>query len=81
MYSQDGSTNGTAIERYYNIGIRAYEKTGHVVSPGPHLEQWFHEARFTEIHVQKYLLPMGPWPKDEHLVGDLDLHYLSRTYD
>ncbi|KAJ9218230.1 hypothetical protein DTO166G4_96 [Paecilomyces variotii] len=67
MYSQDGSTTGTSIEQYYNIGIRAYEKTGHVVSPGPHLEQWFHEAGFTEIHVQKYLLPMGPWPKEEHL--------------
>lgn len=65
--SQDGSTNGTSIEQYYKVTTEAFAKAGYTVSPGPNLAQWFHEAGFEDIHVQKYGIPMGTWPRDEHL--------------
>lgn len=67
MYSQDGSSKGTSIEEYYNIIIPAYEKAGVEVSPGPKLEGWFRDAGFEDIHVHRFLVPIGAWPKDETL--------------
>ncbi|KAL1966263.1 hypothetical protein VTN77DRAFT_4616 [Rasamsonia byssochlamydoides] len=66
MYSEDGSTKGTSIEQYYKVTTEGFTKAGYVVSPGPGLEQWFREAGFEDIHVQKYRIPMGPWPKDKY---------------
>lgn len=65
--SQDGSTNGTAIEQYYRVTTEAYAKAGYTVSPGPQLAQWFYQSGFQDIHVLKYVIPMGTWPKNEHL--------------
>lgn len=66
--SEDGSLKGTAFEQYFNEVIGAFNKNGYVGSPGPHLEQWFREAGFVDIHVQKYRVPMGTWPKDPYYV-------------
>ncbi|KAL1974938.1 hypothetical protein VTN31DRAFT_5142 [Thermomyces dupontii] len=30
-------------------------------------EQWFKEAGFVNIHVEKFVIPYGVWPKDPHL--------------
>ncbi|GAE00281.1 methyltransferase, putative [Paecilomyces variotii No. 5] len=65
--SQDGSTKGTSIEQYYKVGTEAFAKAGYCVSPGPHLEGWFREIGFEDIHVKKYTIPMGIWPKDRKL--------------
>ncbi|KAL1966353.1 hypothetical protein VTN77DRAFT_4495 [Rasamsonia byssochlamydoides] len=66
LKSEDGTTKGTAIERFYNEVLSAFEKAGYCTRPGPSLEQWFREAGFVDIHVQKYRIPMGAWPKDPH---------------
>lgn len=29
------------------------------------------EAGFVDIHVRKYPVPMGVWPKDPYYVGDV----------
>lgn len=68
--SEDGSIKGTAIEKYYTEVINAFEKAGYPTRPGPHLEEWFREAGFVDIHVQKYRVPLGPWPKDPYYVCD-----------
>ncbi|KAL1975347.1 hypothetical protein VTN31DRAFT_3739 [Thermomyces dupontii] len=65
--SPDGSLNGTALQQYYDEIYGAFEDAGYEVRPGPKLEQWFKEAGFVNIHVEKFVLPYGVWPKDPHL--------------
>ncbi|KAL1973718.1 hypothetical protein VTN31DRAFT_5278 [Thermomyces dupontii] len=65
--SPDGSLNGTALQQYYDEIYGAFEDVGYEVRPGPKLEQWFKEARFVNIHVEKFVIPYGVWPKDPHL--------------
>lgn len=66
IYSDDGSTKGTNIEQYYFHIVKAFEKAGYEARPGPKLKQYFEEAGFVDIHVQKYRIPMGTWPKDKY---------------
>jgi len=68
MYSEDGSTKGTSIERYWEYVIPAFEKAGITIRPGPNLEKWFREAGFVDIHVEKCRMPLGTWPKDPYYV-------------
>ncbi|KAL1963991.1 hypothetical protein VTN77DRAFT_7666 [Rasamsonia byssochlamydoides] len=44
----------------------AFERAGYPTRPGPYLEEWFREAGFVDIHVHKYLVPMGSWAKDPY---------------
>ncbi|KKA18661.1 hypothetical protein T310_7381 [Rasamsonia emersonii CBS 393.64] len=71
--SEDGSMKGTALEKYYEACIPAFEKAGYPTRPGPHLEEWFREAGFVDIHVQKYRVPGGPWPKDQYYMANFQL--------
>ncbi|KAJ9219643.1 hypothetical protein DTO169C6_8017 [Paecilomyces variotii] len=64
--SEDGSLKGTALQRYYDAVLDAFEKAGYPASPGRYLEQWFREAGFVDIHAQKYPIPMSVWPKNKH---------------
>ncbi|KAL1993936.1 hypothetical protein VTN49DRAFT_2605 [Thermomyces lanuginosus] len=65
--SQDGSLSGTDLEKYYNEVYGAFEKTGVEVRPGIKLEQWFKDAGFVNIQVEKFVIPYGVWPKDARL--------------
>ncbi|KAL1971475.1 hypothetical protein VTN31DRAFT_2096 [Thermomyces dupontii] len=65
--SDDGSIDGTGLRRYYDEVYSAFEKAGYEVRPGPKLEQWFKDAGFVNIHVEKFVIPYGVWPKDPHL--------------
>ncbi|KKA18017.1 UMTA methyltransferase family protein [Rasamsonia emersonii CBS 393.64] len=67
LTSQDNSTKNTSLEQYYDVVLGAFEKVGYVSSPGPHLEQWFCDVGFEDIHVEKYPVPLGVWPKDKKL--------------
>ncbi|KAL1987799.1 hypothetical protein VTN96DRAFT_2202 [Rasamsonia emersonii] len=80
--SEDGSMKGTALEKYYEACIPAFEKAGYPTRPGPHLEEWFREAGFVDIHVQKYRVPGGPWPKDQYYknIGTWMLLNLESAY-
>jgi hypothetical protein len=66
--SEDGTTKGSGIERYYEALIPAFEKAGYNTRPGPHLEQWFRDAGFVNINVHKYRVPIGAWAKDPYFV-------------
>jgi hypothetical protein len=55
--------------------LSGFEKAGYVSAPGPRLEGWFNQAGFEEIVVRKFPVPLGPWPKDEHLVCGLVYPY------
>lgn len=67
VYSEDGSTKGTSIEKFYATVIPAFGRAGTIPSPGPQLEKWFREAGFEDIHVKKFRVPIGTWPKDKRL--------------
>ncbi|KAL1980698.1 hypothetical protein VTN96DRAFT_3615 [Rasamsonia emersonii] len=66
IYSDDGSTAGSTIERYYTTICDAYEKAGYCAKPGPSLERWFRQAGFVDIQVTKYRIPLGSWPEDRY---------------
>lgn len=76
LRSDDGSTQGTSIEQYYDVILKGFKKAGFETSPGPHLKEWFREIGFEDIHEQRYTVPMGSWPKDKHLVRILS--FLSK---
>ena len=67
--SEDGSLDGTGLQRYYDEVYGAFEEAGYEVHPGPKLEQWFRDAGFVNIHVEKIFIPYGVWPKDPYLVS------------
>ncbi|KAL1996972.1 hypothetical protein VTN49DRAFT_7837 [Thermomyces lanuginosus] len=56
-YSEDGRYKSTALERYYNEVYGAFEQAGVEVRPGPKLKQWFKDAGFVNIHVEKFVIP------------------------
>lgn len=65
---QDDSTNNTTLEKYNEALLGGFKKAGIVSCPGSHLEEWFTEAGFKDVHVQRFPIPLGAWPKDKHLV-------------
>ncbi|KAL1994793.1 hypothetical protein VTN49DRAFT_980 [Thermomyces lanuginosus] len=65
--SPDGSVDGTWFRQYYDEVSGAFEEAGYDVRPGIKLEQWFKDAGFVNIHVEKFIVPHGVWPKDKHL--------------
>ncbi|KAH8689148.1 S-adenosyl-L-methionine-dependent methyltransferase [Talaromyces proteolyticus] len=67
LVSEDGSTNNTFLEQYYNVVLGSFQKAGYVNRPGLHLEQWLRDTGFENVHVRKYPVPLGTWPKDKHL--------------
>lgn len=69
--SEDGSVNGTGFQQYYNELYCASEKAGYETRPGPKLEQWFKDAGFVNVHVEKFVIPYDVWLKDPHLVSFL----------
>lgn len=68
LRSEDGSLDGTDIEKYYKALLPAFEKAGYNTRPGPSLEKWFQEAGFINIGVKQYRVPLGNWPKDPYYV-------------
>ncbi|KAE8152654.1 S-adenosyl-L-methionine-dependent methyltransferase [Aspergillus avenaceus] len=66
IYSEDDSTKGTAVEKYYSLIEPGFAKAGFTISPGPRLGEWLRAAGFVDVQVQKYRAPVGAWPKDKY---------------
>ena len=67
--SDDGSLKpDNIILKWASMLTDAAEKAGRTASPGSHLEGWAREAGFENVNHKIYKLPIGPWPKDKHLV-------------
>ena len=68
-YSEDGSLKEEQhIQKWITTLLKAAEDFGRDPSPGSKLEGYMKEAGFEDIHHEKYRMPIGPWPKDKHLV-------------
>jgi hypothetical protein len=68
MVSADGTMDGTYLNEYFDQIVPAFKKAGYDIRHGRHLEEWIRTAGFTNIKVQKHIVPMGTWPKDKRLV-------------
>ena len=69
-YSEDGSLKAEApISQWIKTLIEASQGFNRDPCPGTKLQEWMKEAGFEGVKQEKYRLPIGPWPKDPHLVG------------
>lgn len=69
-YSEDGSLKTEhSVQYWITTLLKAANDFGRTPCPGPKLEGWMKDAGFEDVQHEKYRLPIGPWPKDKHLVG------------
>lgn len=69
-HSEDGSmTNDLAVSEWYKMLVRACAKIGRDPCPGPKLGGHLEGAGFENIVHEVIPVPVGPWPKDKHLVS------------
>jgi len=67
-YSEDESLKpDSALAKWLDLLIEASKKMGRDHLPGGKLEGWVRDAGFTEVHHQKFRIPVGRWPKDNRL--------------
>ncbi|KKA23157.1 hypothetical protein T310_2883 [Rasamsonia emersonii CBS 393.64] len=67
-YSQDGTLpKDCPLLKWLNYCREACEKRQRTLNPGGRLGQWMRDAGFVNVHVEKKVLPIGPWPKDSRL--------------
>ena len=70
--SPDGSLSADLSSVKFNAEfLKASRSAGTEPSPGPHLEGWMKDAGFSDIHAEKFVMPVGTWPADKHLVSPL----------
>lgn len=68
-YSEDGSMTPEApVSKWATTLLDACRSFGRDPCPGPKLEGYMEDAGFEDVKVEKFHLPIGPWPKDKHLV-------------
>ena len=69
-YSEDGSLKEEhSVQKWITTLLKAAEDFKRDPSPGSKLEQYMKDAGFEDVHHEKYRMPIGPWPKDKHLVS------------
>ncbi|KAK3171323.1 hypothetical protein OEA41_003407 [Lepraria neglecta] len=69
FYSEDGSLKEEQhLQKWITYFLNAAEDFGRDPSPGSKLEGYMKEAGFEDVQHEKYRMPIGPWPKDKHLV-------------
>ena len=67
--SPDGSLTPEHASLIFNKEfIKATRAAGMEPSPGPRLEGWMKRSGFSNVHVEKFVWPVGTWPSDQHLV-------------
>ncbi|CAL8582130.1 hypothetical protein XPA_007803 [Xanthoria parietina] len=66
--SPDGSLQEShASKTFNNEFIKASREAGIESCPGLYLEGWMKDAGFKDVKAEKYVWPVGTWPKDKHL--------------
>ena len=67
-YSEDGSyKDDLPISKWATTLLNACRDFGRDPCPGPKIEGMVKEAGFENVTVQRFRLPIGPWPRDKHL--------------
>ncbi|KAH7125424.1 S-adenosyl-L-methionine-dependent methyltransferase [Dendryphion nanum] len=80
-YSKDGThTPDSDAAKFIQLLVDAARKAGKEPSPGPKLEQWIKDAGFQSVVHQRFKIPVGPWPRDQHQ-KETGLFNLSQALD
>lgn len=68
-YSEDGTLpDDRAISKWIKTLLKAIDDFGRDTNPGHKLEGYMRDSGYEGIVAQKFRIPIGPWPKDPHLV-------------
>lgn len=84
LYSQDGTLPAeSALNKFHQMSCAGRHAQGYNMRPGPDLEQYFKDAGFVNIEVQKIRLPLGPWPKDKFTkeIGIINLVQMEKAVE
>ncbi|KXL42988.1 hypothetical protein M433DRAFT_70868, partial [Acidomyces richmondensis BFW] len=84
LYSQDGTLRSEcALNKFHQLTCGGRHAQGYNMKPGPELQQYFKDAGFINVQVQKILLPLGPWPKDKHYkeIGIINLIQMEQAVE
>ncbi|KAI8296510.1 Secondary metabolism regulator LAE1 [Colletotrichum sp. SAR 10_98] len=68
------------VRNIYETLIEACNMIGRDACPGPKVEGWVRDQGFRNVHHQKFMLPVGPWPKDPHY-RDIGMLNLAQTLE
>ncbi len=69
LFSDDGSLPpDSAMVRWDDLCIEAFEKLGREPRPGPLLKGHLEGAGFANVREHVYRLPLGSWPRDKRMV-------------
>ena len=67
--SPDASLTSEHASLKFNHEFLKACRTAHMdPCPGPSLKGWMTEAGFVDVKAEKFVLPVGTWPADKHLV-------------
>lgn len=76
--AEDGSLSENApVYGWVSTLLKASLDFGNEPCPGPNLAGWLKAAGFEDVQVDKFPVPIGPWPKDKHLVRAQFLLFMS----
>ena len=56
------------ISKWITTLLQAARDFGRDPCPGPKLAGYMRDAGFKDVQERKFKIPIGPWPKDKHLV-------------
>ena len=62
-HSNDGTTDGTSLEKWTDLLIQGAAKTGRDWHCTPHYAQWFKEVGFEDVVENNFAWPVNTWPK------------------
>ncbi|KAL8999369.1 MAG: hypothetical protein Q9169_001795 [Polycauliona sp. 2 TL-2023] len=69
-YSEDGTlTEDLSMQKWVTTLLQAARDFGRDPCPGPRLAGYMRDAGYQDVQERKYKIPIGPWPKDKHLVS------------
>ncbi|KAK6223547.1 methyltransferase domain-containing protein [Colletotrichum tabaci] len=81
LYSDDGSLEGTSLNRWCDLFMEASRAFGRDAQVGPKLERLVRDnTGLINIHHQPYRIPLGPWAKDPYL-KDIGMCNLVQVLD
>ena len=76
--SPDGSvTEDMASLKFNTVFLDTCEQMGIDACPGPKLEGYLKTAGFQDVVAERFVMPVGTWPKDKHLKAVGAWNYLQ----
>lgn len=78
-YAEDGSLKPEhSVQEWLTTLLDASRAFDRDPCPGPKLEQWMKDTGFEHVQHERFRLPIGPWPKDQHLASSFVARRMHR---